>query len=189
MPPSSKPNVPICGASLSASADCGVGIICSLDCPAHAARMEVDRISVIIFVTAGLDRKHIILKCLKRGKQKVNLLICSTRAAITDEQSRDAVSLKKDMRMNSQEKYSLVARWLHWIIAVLVIAGLALGLLHERLENVLPSAIPTHKSFCFTILALTLVLIGWRWGYKPPPPTAEMSAWENFITRVTHMPL
>src|SRR3546814_12066567 len=77
MPPSSKPNVPICGASLSASADCGVGIICSLDCPAHAARMEVDRISVIIFVTAGLDRKHIILKCLKRGKHKVNLLICS----------------------------------------------------------------------------------------------------------------
>src|SRR3546814_4376813 len=145
MPPSSKPNVPICGASLSASADCGVGIICSLDCPAHAARMEVDRISVIIFVTAGLDRKHIILKCLKRGKHKVNLLICSTRADITDEQSRDAVSLKKDMRMTSQEKYSRVARWLHWIIAVLVIAGLALGLLHERLENVLPSAIPRSE--------------------------------------------
>src|SRR3546814_10342186 len=56
------------------------------------------------------------------------------------------VSLKKDMRMTSQEKYSRVARWLHWIIAVLVIAGLALGLLHERLENVLPSAIPIHKS-------------------------------------------
>src|SRR3546814_8220881 len=51
--------------------------------------MEVDRISVIIFVTAGLDRKHIVLKCLKRGKHKVNLLICSTRANITDEQSRD----------------------------------------------------------------------------------------------------
>src|SRR3546814_2949569 len=62
MPLSSNPNVPICGASLSASADCGVGIICSLDCPAHAARMEVDRISVIIFVTAGLDIKNIVLK-------------------------------------------------------------------------------------------------------------------------------
>src|SRR3546814_4515852 len=116
--------------------------VCSSD-------LEVDRISVIIFVTAGLDRKHIILKCLKRGKHKVNLLICSTRADITDEQSRDAVSLKKDMRMTSQEKYSRVARWLHWIIAVLVIAGLALGLLHERLENVLPSAILIHKSIGF----------------------------------------
>src|SRR3546814_15419950 len=84
--------------------------------------MEVDRIRVIIFGTAGLDRKHIILKCLKRGKHKVNLLICSTRADITDEQSRDAVSLKNDMRMTSQEKYSRVARWLPWIIAVLVIA-------------------------------------------------------------------
>src|SRR3546814_4880537 len=90
----------------------------SLDCPAHAARMEVDRSSVIIFVTAGLDRKHIILKCLKRGKHKVNLLICSTRADITDEQSRDAVSLKTDMRMTSQAKYSRVARGLHWIITV-----------------------------------------------------------------------
>src|SRR3546814_6616919 len=88
MPPSSKPNVPICGASLSASADCGVGIICSLDCPAHAARMEVDRISVIILVTAGLDRTNSGLNCLKRSKHKVNLLICSTRAEITDEQTR-----------------------------------------------------------------------------------------------------
>src|SRR3546814_5045 len=95
MPLSSNPNVPICGASLSASADCGVGIICSLDCPAHAARMEVDRISVIIFVTAGLDRKHIVLKCLKRSKHKVNLLICSTRADITDEQSRDDGLIKE----------------------------------------------------------------------------------------------
>src|SRR3546814_7216868 len=74
------------------------------------------------------------------------------------------VSLKKDMRMTSQEKYSRVARWLHWIIAVLVIAGLALGLLHERLENVLPSAIPIHKSIGFTVLALTLVRLGWRLG-------------------------
>src|SRR3546814_13811184 len=95
MPLSSNPNVLIGCASLSASADCCVGIICSLDCPAHAARMEVDRISVIIFVTAGLDRKHIVLKCLKRSKHKVNLLICSTRADITDEQSRDDGLIKE----------------------------------------------------------------------------------------------
>src|SRR3546814_5341626 len=87
-----------------------------------------------------LDRKHIILKCLKRGNHKVNLLICSTRADITDEQSRDAVSLKKDMRMTSQEKDSRVARWLHWIIAVLVIAGLALGLLQDRKSTRLNSS-------------------------------------------------
>src|SRR3546814_14405425 len=83
------------------------------------------------------------------------------------------VSLKKDMRMTSQEKYSRVALWLHWIIAVLVIAGLALGLLHERLENVLPSATPIHKSIGFTVLALTLVRLGWRLGPKPPPLPAE----------------
>lgn len=97
------------------------------------------------------------------------------------------VSLKKDMRMTSQENYSRVARWLHWIIAVLVIAGLALGLLHERLEGVLPSAIPIHKSIGFTVLALTLVRLGWRLGHKPPPLPAEMPGWEKFLSRVTHI--
>src|SRR3546814_18331653 len=92
MPLSSNPNVLIGCASLSASADCCVGIICSLDCPAHAARMEVDRISVIIFVTAGLDRKHIVLKCLKRSKHKVNLLICSTRRSEERRVGKECVS-------------------------------------------------------------------------------------------------
>src|SRR3546814_1709347 len=110
----------------------------------------------------------------RRSSDLVNLLICSTRADITDEQSRDAVSLKKDMRMTSQEKYSRVARWLHWIIAVLVIAGLALGLLHERLENVLPSAIPLHKSIGFTVLAIPLVRLGRRLGHTQPPLHAAM---------------
>src|SRR3546814_3261869 len=90
------------------------------------------------------------------------------------------------MRMTSQEKYSRVARWLHWIIAVLVIAGLALGLLHERLENVLPSAIPIHKSIGFTVLALTLVRLGWRLGHKPPPRSEENKSELQSLMRISY---
>lgn len=69
-------------------------------------------------------------------------------------------------------KYNSVARALHWVIAILVIANIAGGLLHDPLEDIV-SLMPTHKAMGLTVLALTLVRIGWRftWTRPPLPPT------------------
>lgn len=72
------------------------------------------------------------------------------------------------------ERYNRVAQALHWIIALLVIANLASGLLNEALEDVI-RLIPLHKSIGMTVLALTLVRIAWRFTWRAPPYPAGLS--------------
>ena len=65
-------------------------------------------------------------------------------------------------------RYSQVAIVFHWTIAALVVANLAIGLLHESL---LPGTIPLHKSIGLTVLALTAGRILWRCLlYTSPSP-------------------
>src|SRR5687768_1187033 len=86
-----------------------------------------------------------------------------------------------------QQNYSVVARWLHWIIAICVIAVLTLGLLNDALEDVFPSAMVIHMSLGLTVLALTIVRIFWRLGHRPPPMPDEMPGWEKMLAHVTHI--
>lgn len=80
-------------------------------------------------------------------------------------------------------RYSTVAIWLHWIIAALVIAELAIGLLHESL---LKSAFFVHKATGITVLALTIVRIVWRLMHRPPPLPAQTPVWEKGMAHATH---
>lgn len=64
-------------------------------------------------------------------------------------------------------KYNAGARTLHWIIAALILGNLASGLLDF--------AIPVHKAIGMTVLALSVVRLGWRLAWKAPPYPASMS--------------
>ncbi len=94
----------------------------------------------------------------------------------------------------SRSRYSTVAIWLHWIIALLVIGNLAGGLLLDTfLENPDPAMkqigntiIDLHKSNGLTILLLTLVRIGWRLANPPPPLPAFMTRGEILLSRMVH---
>ncbi|MDR6114474.1 MULTISPECIES: cytochrome b [unclassified Sphingomonas] len=83
-------------------------------------------------------------------------------------------------------RYSHVAIAFHWAIAVLVVANLAIGLLHESL---LPGTIPLHKAIGLTVLALTVGRILWRLGHRPPPLPAEVPAWARGSAHALHMTL
>lgn len=72
------------------------------------------------------------------------------------------------------ERYNRGARALHWIIAALVIGNLAGGLLHDALEDVV-NLIPAHKAIGMTVLALSLVRIGWRLSWRAPAYPAGIS--------------
>lgn len=74
----------------------------------------------------------------------------------------------------ASERYNRTARLLHWLIAGLVIANLAIGLFHEALEGVV-RLIPVHKSIGLTILALTVVRILWRLTWSHPPFPAHVT--------------
>ncbi|ODU20018.1 MAG: cytochrome B [Sphingomonas sp. SCN 67-18] len=85
-------------------------------------------------------------------------------------------------------RYSSVAIALHWLVALLLIANLAIGIGHDWLKDSLAiNAMPLHKSFGISILALSLLRLGWRLAHRPPPLPAGMSALTRRIAHATHM--
>lgn len=84
------------------------------------------------------------------------------------------------------DRYNRTARALHWIIAALVIGNIAGGLLHDALEDVV-NLMPLHKAAGMTVLALTLVRIGWRLTWTAPPHPHAMSGLEVLAAKATHL--
>ncbi len=87
------------------------------------------------------------------------------------------------------QRYSTVAVALHWAIAVLILGQIAGGLYMHNLPNSAPAKFDLyqlHKSFGLSILLLTIVRLGWRFGHKPPALPAAMPDWQKIIARLTH---
>jgi cytochrome b561 len=91
-------------------------------------------------------------------------------------------------------RYSGVAMALHWLIALLVVGNLAGGHLAERFEAGGPSGevvaatlMRLHMASGITILALTLVRIGWRLANPPPPLPRYMTALERRAAGLVHL--
>jgi cytochrome b561 len=79
-------------------------------------------------------------------------------------------------------RYSKGAILLHWAIAVLILYNLITGFFHD----VLPRALfEFHVSSGITVLALTIVRIGWRLTHKPPP-YLPMAKWEKGLAHLVH---
>ncbi len=89
-------------------------------------------------------------------------------------------------------RYTAVAIVLHWAIALAILFNIGLGWwMHEAIEDRDTAAraiiaYQAHKSIGLTVLALSLVRLGWRLTHKPPPLPAAMPAWEAFAARATH---
>jgi len=83
------------------------------------------------------------------------------------------------------DRYSPVARALHWIMAILILFNLFLGFAHDALPREW-KVMPVHKSIGLTVLALTVARILWRLTRRAPPLPAAMPAWEKGTARVTH---
>jgi hypothetical protein len=69
--------------------------------------------------------------------------------------------------------YSRVARLLHWVIALLIVANILIGIAHATVNKDWP-VIPLHKSIGLTVLALTVLRILWR--DAPPAAAARADA-------------
>lgn len=84
-------------------------------------------------------------------------------------------------------RYTKVAIWLHWLIALAVITNIGLAMLTEGLPREMhQAAMAMHKALGLTILALTLLRLLWRLGHRAPPLPAEMPAWEKWTSRMVH---
>ena len=92
--------------------------------------------------------------------------------------------------MALSEKYTGPAIALHWLIAVLMIANVALGLLAEKLpDDWIRPAIDAHKSVGLTVLGLALLRILWRTTHAPPPLPRAYAGWERTASHLAHFAL
>lgn len=73
------------------------------------------------------------------------------------------------------QRYTSVARWLHWLIALAVLGLIGSGLYAEELENS-PFKLKIffwHKSFGVLVLGLMVARLFWRLSHQPPLALAE----------------
>jgi len=90
------------------------------------------------------------------------------------------------------QRYTKVAIWLHWLIAVGLIVNVALawiwplGDAHPAIGDYVRPMINSHKSIGITILGLGVLRLLWRIGHKPPPYPATYKPWETTLSHVVH---
>lgn len=90
---------------------------------------------------------------------------------------------------NNPIRFGLVAVTLHWLIAGLFLAMVAIGLTMTNLALTDPWTFPLyqlHKSIGVTIFALVVLRLAWRLsGHVPPLPTS-LKPWERGAAYATH---
>lgn len=82
-----------------------------------------------------------------------------------------------------EDRYSRVARALHWGMGLLIVANLAGGLLHDVNAELI---MPLHKATGIVLLGLALLRIVWRMLHPAPALPADMATWERAVASFTH---
>ena len=89
--------------------------------------------------------------------------------------------------MRDHERYTRVAMLLHWTVAVLIIANVALGWLAGFLPDAaVRPTINLHKSIGLTVLGLVALRILWRLTHRPPPFPASYAPAECVGAHAAH---
>lgn len=89
--------------------------------------------------------------------------------------------------------YSLTARLMHWISALLVFSLLCLGVVMVRVIetdfSLKFSLYQLHKSLGVSLLALTGLRVAWRLFQPPPPLPMTLAPWEARAASANHLVL
>jgi cytochrome b561 len=83
--------------------------------------------------------------------------------------------------------YTLTARWLHWLTAVLVMFQIPAGLLIANFE--MGRLYGLHKSVGVLILILVIIRLAWRWKHPAPALPPEIPAFQRLGARGVHWAL
>ena len=84
-------------------------------------------------------------------------------------------------------RYTRTAVVLHWLVAVLIVANVALALSVDALpEDWERPVVDLHKSLGITVLGLFVLRLLWRLGHPPPALPPTYSRWERRLAPAAH---
>jgi len=91
-----------------------------------------------------------------------------------------------DLRLQRELAYDGVARFIHWLVVLLIAAQFVLGwtMPHVRHDTRPEGLIAWHLGVGATLIAAMLVRIVWRLTHRPPPDT--ISPLLSLASRITH---
>lgn len=88
---------------------------------------------------------------------------------------------------NTVEQFGKISKGFHWLMALMVMALLAVGLVMDDLSGVTKLRVYNlHKSFGIMVLALVLCRIGWHVYSRRPKPVAGLKKYEIFAAHAVH---
>jgi cytochrome b561 len=93
------------------------------------------------------------------------------------------------MWRNTEKSYGRLTRWLHWCLALLILAQIVLGYLTQALaaDPALQfSVYQWHKSLGMLVLALALARLAWTLTGIRPRPVPGLSVPEAFAAHAVH---
>jgi len=92
------------------------------------------------------------------------------------------------MNARAQSRYNAGAIALHWTIALLIFANIALAWWFNTLHgDAKIEPVQLHKSIGITVLLLSLVRLGWRLAVPPPPMSPALKPWERWLAHTVHV--
>src|SRR6267143_1555725 len=93
------------------------------------------------------------------------------------------------MLRNTADSWGAPAKLFHWVMAALILAQIALGLMaaNWRLSPTKIELFFWHKSTGMLILALVGLRILWRLANPTPELPADMAGWERAAARLSHL--
>jgi cytochrome b561 len=84
--------------------------------------------------------------------------------------------------------YDPVAKSLHWVVLVLLIAQFTFGWTMPHIGRTVPSSvlIDWHVWLGVTILLAAIIRLIWRLTHREPEPEAGIPPWQTTTARITH---
>ncbi|MBN9587648.1 MAG: cytochrome B [Alphaproteobacteria bacterium 64-11] len=81
-------------------------------------------------------------------------------------------------------RFSVLQRWLHWLMAVMVIAMLFIGIgMVSTVQPRFGTLVAVHRPLGIAILLLAMVRLAVRWRRGTPP----LPAWQTFGAKASHV--
>jgi cytochrome b561 len=100
-----------------------------------------------------------------------------------------SMSTERQPSFMQSASYTRTAIAVHWLIALLIVAGFTIGWIMTRIPGFTPDKLryfSWHKWIGVTAFVLAVVRIVWRLTHKAPPLPSHMTGWERAAAHAVH---